>query len=797
MSSKPGAFDARSTRQDVISVVIVAGDDVEAALDAAANVDEDLPGLTLQHVIVGSGDDLRARVSDRLPDATSVVVAADTNLAAARNAGAENARGAYLAFVERDAVPGPRWLGGLVDTIRANANAALAASKVLYDDRTVAYADAALTFTGEPISPRAGKPDSEDAVRPFEVLYPSSWAFLVETKAFRWVGGFDSELTPEVEHVDLGWRLWIAGLRVVLAPESVLRLAPNHRYAQRPPRSALGGLGMLYKNLGEASFSRAIAASLALADDATIPAFRDSLGALGEARATVQSRRQVLDSEILPLFRRPTDAGTVDELAADEVRRNLDIDAIFAHRNRILVVTPDVLQATMAGPAIRAWQMAQALNEEHEVQLVTTVRCDLTHPDFVVRHVGDAELQGLVAWADVVIFQGHIMANHPWLRHTDTILVGDIYDPMHLEVLEQARDVPPPSRREAVRVTVEVLNEQLARGDFFLCASDKQRDFWIGQLAGVGRINPAVYDDHENLDNLITVVPFGISDEVPVATRKVLKGVLPGIAADDKVILWGGGVYNWFDPLTLIHAVDHLRARVPNVRLYFMGMKHPNPLVPAMQMASRTRRLANDLGLVGEHVFFNEDWVPYHERQNYLLEADVGVSTHLDHVETAFSFRTRILDYLWTSLPIVATAGDSFAGLIESRGLGITVPPDDVDALEAALFRLLTDENFAQGCREAVTETVAEFRWERVLEPILEFCRHPQRAADLVDPRQRVMIGDPTAQAMWGHGGLRHTLKVAIAHLRNKEYDEVSRKLRMRLRLALFPDSGGPGARAE
>ena len=171
---------------------------------------------------------------------------------------------------------------------------------------------------------------------------------------------------------------------------------------------------------------------------------------------------------------------------------------------------------------------------------------------------------------------------------------------------------------------------------------------------------------------MINVVPFGISDEHPTATRKVLKGVVPGIGEDDKVILWGGGVYNWFDPLTLIHAVDRLRTRVPDVRLFFMGMKHPNPSVPAMQMASRTRRLAQDLGLVGEYVFFNEEWVAYTERQNFLLEADIGVSTHLDHVETAFSFRTRILDYLWTSLPIVATSGDSFADLIEHHGLGIT-----------------------------------------------------------------------------------------------------------------------------
>ena len=39
--------------------------------------------------------------------------------------------------------------------------------------------------------------------------------------------------------------------------------------------------------------------------------------------------------------------------------------------------------------------------------------------------------------------------------------------------------------------------------------------------------------------------------------------------------------------------------------------------------------------------------MPYDERADYLLDADVGVSTHFPHIETEFSFRTRILDYLW------------------------------------------------------------------------------------------------------------------------------------------------------
>ena len=101
-------------------------------------------------------------------------------------------------------------------------------------------------------------------------------------------------------------------------------------------------------------------------------------------------------------------------------------------------------------------------------------------------------------------------------------------------------------------------------------------------------------------------MPFGVSDTDPQPHAAVLKGVVPGIGADDKVMLWGGGVYNWFDPLTLLRAVDKLAAGCPNVRLFFLGLKHPNPNVAEMRMAVQTRALADELGLTGTHVFFNE-----------------------------------------------------------------------------------------------------------------------------------------------------------------------------------------------
>jgi len=400
-------------------------------------------------------------------------------------------------------------------------------------------------------------------------------------------------------------------------------------------------------------------------------------------------------------------------------------------RRKILVVTADSLAPRMAGPAIRAFEIAKALATVADVKLASTVHSSLLHPDFeIIEALGD-ELREIEEWADVIIFQGHLLASHPWVKDSSKIIVADIYDPMHLEQLEQSKGHSADDRIAGSVDVVHVLNDQIKRADFMICASEKQRDFWLGQLAGLGRVNPVTYDRDASLRTLLDVVPFGLDPVPPVQRKHAIKGAIDGIAPDDKVILWGGGIYNWFDPLTLIRAVDALSRRRPNVRLFFLGVKHPNPHVPTMRMAVDAQALASELGLLNTVVFFNEGWVPYEERADYILDADLGVSTHLDHLETAFSFRTRILDYLWASLPIVSTDGDTFADLIREHRLGRVVPPEDVTALELALEELLFDDQESAATSERVKTFARTMTWDRLLSPLVRFSLEGERAADL------------------------------------------------------------------
>lgn len=399
-------------------------------------------------------------------------------------------------------------------------------------------------------------------------------------------------------------------------------------------------------------------------------------------------------------------------------------------KRRVLVITPDTLGERMAGPAIRAWEISKALCDRADVRLVSTVSAAREAADFSVSHADDAHLHGHVAWADVVVVQGHILRSHPWIKDRDNIIVADIYDPMHLEQMEQGKDLGPEDRDAVAADTVEVLNDQIERADFMVCASEKQRDFWLGHLASLARINPATYDVDPSLRSLLDIAPFGVNDTPAVQLRHAIKGTVDGISATDKVVLWGGGIYNWFDPLTLIRAIAKLATAHPELRLFFLGAGHPNPHVPAMKMSTQARALSDQLGLTDKVVFFNTDWVPYEERANYLLDADLGVSTHFEHLETAFSFRTRILDYLWASLPIVSTDGDTFAEWIRSEQLGEVVPPEDIDALASAIETVVYDERKNKTYVQHVATFATTMTWSTTLERLVDFCLNPAPAAD-------------------------------------------------------------------
>lgn len=130
-------------------------------------------------------------------------------------------------------------------------------------------------------------------------------------------------------------------------------------------------------------------------------------------------------------------------------------------------------RAEDGGLAIRAWNMAQLLAIDNEVALMTTTLLEPVDASFELHRVKpgeDAVFACALAWADVIVFQGHAMAQFDALRTTEKIVVPDIYDPMHLEMLEQGRELGRATWELRVTTATRVLNEQLALSPTSSCA---------------------------------------------------------------------------------------------------------------------------------------------------------------------------------------------------------------------------------------------------------------------------------------------------------------------------------------
>ena len=153
--------------------------------------------------------------------------------------------------------------------------------------------------------------------------------------------------------------------------------------------------------------------------------------------------------------------------------------------------------------------------------------------------------------------------------------MADLYNPLMIELLEALADAGAPREQSLARRLTRMVYAQCAGADFIICASEKQRDLWLGGLGLAGLIDLDSYRRDRTYRARVDVVPFGLSDRAPVHRQPVLKGVQPGIGADDQVLLWGGGIWHWLDALTPIRAVERLASEGRRVHLFFLGVKRP------------------------------------------------------------------------------------------------------------------------------------------------------------------------------------------------------------------------------
>lgn len=354
-------------------------------------------------------------------------------------------------------------------------------------------------------------------------------------------------------------------------------------------------------------------------------------------------------------------------------------------RFRVVVATPDVVGTRMAGPGIRAWQLARTLGSHFDTTLVA--RREGEPPGGGVRLLDreSNEAREAARIADVLI--GQPARGFGPARSTQRVIY-DLFDPVLLELRELYGRHP--SLRQRLHVAAEGwrVGRAVAKGDCLIVATTKQRELYP---EGAGRM---------------IEVPFGIDPA----------DILPGDRPREDLIVWGGGTWEWLDPNLAVDAVVSLNREGLACRLLFLGRSRPNRL-----MADRRRvdRFDAMIGRGAPWVTANEEWTPYAERMAWLRPAKIAMMLHRPTTEAAYSIRTRLFDAIAAAVPVITTEGGFAAELVAAEGLGIVVPPSDTAAVAGAVRRLLRDDDYHSTCVHNLERLRPRFAWEAVTAPLV------------------------------------------------------------------------------
>jgi glycosyltransferase involved in cell wall biosynthesis len=194
-----------------------------------------------------------------------------------------------------------------------------------------------------------------------------------------------------------------------------------------------------------------------------------------------------------------------------------------------------------------------------------------------------------------------------------------------------------------------------------------------------------------------------------------------GAGPDDFVILFMGTFGLWHGAEVFARAAAELAGdggwiRGGRVRFAFVGDGRTRPLCEEIIQSSPAAGVTVFAGLVAQH-----------EAPAYLAAADAFVSPHVPNADGSrfFGSPTKLFEYMAMAKPIVASALDQIADVLEDGRTAALTKPGDADSLAAGIRRVVGDRDLGRRLGEAArAEVLAKYTWTRHVEVMLEALRH-------------------------------------------------------------------------
>ena len=254
----------------------------------------------------GSEDDSKAIIEERFPHVRLIENAENVGFAGGANHGAEAAQSRYVAFVNTDVMLSPGWLKTIRSVFAEEDDVACVGSRLLNKDGDkIDFDGGTINFYGfgqqirfgSPLDPEAvgaplaapwmhirPHPEVDKALEPLqETSFACGGAMVVDREAFLRVAGFDESFFAYFEDVDLGYRFWLSGYRVLITREAIGYHEHHGTAAKFLSDAAMAflaeknALTFVLKNFEEKNLSRLLPASLFMNAARLVPRAKDAL----------------------------------------------------------------------------------------------------------------------------------------------------------------------------------------------------------------------------------------------------------------------------------------------------------------------------------------------------------------------------------------------------------------------------------------------------------------------------------------------------------------------------------------
>lgn len=168
----------------------------------------------------------------------------------------------------------------------------------------------------------------------------------------------------------------------------------------------------------------------------------------------------------------------------------------------------------------------------------------------------------------------------------------------------------------------------------------------------------------------------------------------------------GGGLWPWYDYLTLFQALRLTYQHNPCIRVIIHTSNHHTEFQKAL-----LDFIAGD-SVLNQIIFVQRKWLDLPQRLWVLQRCYGLLNCQVTSSETLYSYRTRVADAILHGLPVITTAGDYFADFIEEFSCGNVYKIGDYKSFAQGMLDLVASPSLRaqlqKSCLTAATALKAQ-----------------------------------------------------------------------------------------